>query len=839
MLRIKQQVLAGLKSCGYKNDLLKESYQYFDGKENKTAEIVGFSQPTYNSSTACIAAIDKNKLNGNKISSYQSLGCPVLFVFNEKSLQFWKNDGVNVTPLEEVTIKQVAGFFKKYEDDFSPENIYRAKTIGRVKKEYQLTFGDIGGLMGIVEEKEGKYLSELTERIIKSLKENSKGIQKDGRFYKWLFQAAFWLIGAKILKDKQVERFKNLKISEVDDLISRIQRHYNTSKTLDISNKTQKEALSIVASRIVEPVETFSHITTESLAYVYENALVGKETRQALGTHATPSWLVNYMVWELVDWIEEIPTENRIVLEPACGHAPFLTASAKLLSFLYKGCNKERHDYLKSHLKGIEKDGFAIEIARLALTLADIPNSNGWNIQDSDIYEDDVLKKAAQKATILFSNPPFEDFKKEKQKYNNIETGNKAAEVLLKTLPYMSENSVFGVILPRGFLHKKNLCNLRKYILSNFEIRIICNLPENVFAKASHLSTILLARKKQKKTSVIAYLKIKRNNIENFKKTYQCDTDKINQDFFFDSKDYTFRIPELKEVWDYCKNLYNFGQYCEIGRGIEYKSFTESVQKNRFSDAVKGFGKSDGRKDTNIAKLPDLYWLSIKKEDIANERYGLKQNTAQIIANYIRSGSEAWRIKGYLDYKGLPTTNSFLVIRSKTNISLLVIWALINSPFTNAYMYCHCMERHNLEGVLKQMPVPFDSRDLSKLEKLAQKYFEFDQVISVLINEEEYKQNKKQCLLEIDAEILRLYNLPPRLEKKLLDFFEGIQRRGVDFEFDRYYPEGFGSYIPLHILISEEFQNSTVENVKKWVEENRSPEIIDAFKNAVKDFEGR
>jgi hypothetical protein len=84
--------MAGLKSCGYKNDLLKESYQYFDGEECKTVDIIGFSQPTYNSSTACIGVIDKNKLNGNKISSYQLLGCPVLLVFDETKLQFWKNE---------------------------------------------------------------------------------------------------------------------------------------------------------------------------------------------------------------------------------------------------------------------------------------------------------------------------------------------------------------------------------------------------------------------------------------------------------------------------------------------------------------------------------------------------------------------------------------------------------------------------------------------------------------------------------------------------------------------------------------------------------------------------
>jgi len=267
-----------------------------------------------------------------------------------------------------------------------------------------------------------------------------------------------------------------------------------------ISNTIQQSAFGKVAKEIVEPVSSFAHLTTESLAYVYENTLTSKETRKILGTHATPSWLVNYIVWELIDWVEDIPQKNRIILEPACGHAPFLTAGAKLLSspLIYKGKEEDRHKYLKEHLIGIDKDDFAEEIARLALTLADIPNPNGWNIKHSDIYENDALKKAAQKATILFCNPPFENFSPDEKKIYGkaIRTGNKASEVLAKTLPYLPYKSVFGIILPQGFLHRKNIANLRKLILDDFELRTILILPEyGVFGQSKHPAAILLGRK--------------------------------------------------------------------------------------------------------------------------------------------------------------------------------------------------------------------------------------------------------------------------------------------------------------------------------------------------------
>ena len=95
----------------------------------------------------------------------------------------------------------------------------------------------------------------------------------------------------------------------------------------------------------------------------------------------------------------------------------------------------------------------------------------------------------------------------------------------------------------------------------------------------------------------------------------------------------------------------------------------------------------------------------------------------------------------------------------------------------------------------------------------------------------------KRRMLAIDAEVMRLYDLPPKLEWQVLNLFDGHKRKGVDFDFDRYYPEGFESWIPLHEYLSEEYQRSTPSFVKKWVEEVRSPELIKALEIAMEAFE--
>ena len=69
----------------------------------------------------------------------------------------------------------------------------------------------------------------------------------------------------------------------------------------------------------------------------------------------------------------------------------------------------------------------------------------------------------------------------------------------------------------------------------------------------------------------------------------------------------------------------------------------------------------------------------------------------------------------------------------------------------------------------------------------------------------------KQALLALDAEVLKLYDLPPRLERQLLNLFTGVDRKGVGCDLRSYYPPGFQSYLPLHMIISEDFQRAAAD----------------------------
>ena len=183
--------------------------------------------------------------------------------------------------------------------------------------------------MSLVESEVGKALGDLIARAVSSLKSQLRWHSLTSEKSDWLLKSVFWLLAAKILRDKGVKGFGNIDLSAADDVFNRVARHYRAIASIHINDR-QRDALANTASMIAQ-FSNLAATTTESLAYVYENTLISKETRSSLGTHSTPSYLVDYVVGKLLPWIEEIPVEERVMFEPACGHAAFLIAAMRLV----------------------------------------------------------------------------------------------------------------------------------------------------------------------------------------------------------------------------------------------------------------------------------------------------------------------------------------------------------------------------------------------------------------------------------------------------------------------------------------------------------------------------
>ena len=839
-----------LERCGYRRGLLRANFRFGERQE---ALLAAFAHEPADARSACIAVAERNGDPAAIAASYRALGAPVVFLWHSDALQWWKQSPQKPQLFETIRSTDFPRFFQEHQQEFAPEAIYRAKTWGRFKTDYQLTFVDVG-LLPLVEGEIGRKLSEIIERVVLDAKSALRPKKMTDQLGHWLLRSVFWLLAAKILQDKAVPGFLPLDMSNPDDVLQRVARHYGTTSGIAKHDRWQRQALARAAG-MIEQFAHLGHVTTESLTHVYENALISKETRSRLGTHGTPSYLVDYVVWQLAPWVSEIQEEERDVFEPACGHGAFLVSAMRLLRELLPSDIREhatkRRTYLHERLHGVEIDAFALEIARLRLTLADIPNPDGWDLQAGDMFVGDVLESRARRSSVLLANPPFENFTTDERKgysgrHIEINYGNKTAEMLGRTLPYLKPGSVFGVVMPQGLLHSKDAADLRRLINREFEIAEICLFPDKIFAFSDMESAIIVGRKCKgpcSRSPIVTYSRVREQDAEHFKESYSVTTKReISQKRFSPKNDWDMRIPDLEEIWEWCRHNPRFGELFELGQGLSYKGGRRlprdavTISNHLFQGAAKGFARLDRK--LQIHEQPEEVWLNLDRAVTRQRITGTTVGIAQVLLNYARVGRGPWRLKALIDREGHAVTSRFITIRPMhTDWPLEFVWALCNSPFASGYAYAHSMKRDILVGTMRAMPLPRASLpDAERVAELVLAYFEVAGKFRQRTAPGTRENALSGLLLRIDAEILRLYDLPPRLERQLLDLFAGSKRLGVPFHFDRYFPEDFEPWFPLHQYLSEAYQRSTAGQLRARHENLSSPHLLAAFENAIEGF---
>jgi len=100
------------------------------------------------------------------------------------------------------------------------------------------------------------------------------------------------------------------------------------------------------------------------------------------------------------------------------------------------------------------------------------------------------------------------------------------------------------------------------------------------------------------------------------------------------------------------------------------------------------------------------------------------------------------------------------------------------------------------------MPVPdVSSKNLAPLLNAVKAYLKTARSEDILLSPT-LQDELKTLHWRIDAEVLRLYELPPHLERQLLNLFSGVKRRGVPFEQYDYFPREFKEPLTLRGLLA-------------------------------------
>ncbi|HUU99100.1 MAG TPA: N-6 DNA methylase [Phycisphaerae bacterium] len=848
-----------LRRCGYGDDQLALPFKFDD----VTVPVVAFAGRPWDSWSACIAAVDVNGDSRTSAARVSTLGVPTVFVCHGGGVDWWAMgpSGPKGKP-RSLRWPELGAALDRERESLLPSRIYASKLRKPGSPGEQLWFFD-AGLMPAVERTRGEALTRLVEDAISGLRGelgtrlSSRQAQED------VYRTVFWLLAAKILHDKSVPNFIRIDLANVDEVFKRIGRHHGETGRFPPFGRSGRSAIDAAAERIAS-CGSLADVSSESLAHVYENALIDKtagrgkrkkaskgyDIRKELGIHSTPSVLISHMLSQLWPLIEDINPEDRHVFEPACGHAPFLTAAMRWLrDFGGADASGDSHQYLRSHLHGLETDPFALELAKLALTLADEPHGNRWALAQGDMFVSNVLAKHAEKARILLANPPYERFTEEQRRNyerrgEEIASQTKAVEMLKRALPALSPGSVFGVVTPQGLLHDKESRPVREFLRNEFELTEIDVFADNLFEHSDHEVAVLLGRKKKLRTKpgMLWYRRVREQGMEAFKERLAFSSERqVPQSRFAESADADLRVPERDEVWAYLSTGLTLHDLASVAKGLDHKGKTLpagcwTVRDKSAQTGVLGYANVD--EDLAIYGQPSLVKLNLEPRAVLSYRDGKATGKPQVLLNYAPVARGAWKLKATLDEKGRALTSRFVAIRPKPGgPSALYLWAIMNSPVANAFAYDHLGKRDILVGTMRKMPVPERSpRHETAIELAARRYRELATTAGPLFSGDLSLDSIKRALLEMDAAVLRAYDLPPRLERQLLDLFTGVERKGVGCDFRGYYPPGFDAYVPLHELISDDYARSTLGRFRE-TPRTVSPNVLAALRTASEPVE--
>lgn len=307
-------------------------------------------------------------------------------------------------------------------------------------------------------------------------------------------------------------------------------------------------------------------------------------SKNDLGEYFTPRHIVKTMV-RLVN-----PQIGEKVYDPFCGTGGFL-----IESFRYIYNNMAR---TKNNLKTLrEQTIFGNEITNTAritkmnMILAGDGHSNihmmdslANPVDGTETYENEHGQKHHCGFDVVLANMPYSQKTKHGYLYDLPSTNGDSICVqhCMKAINKTADNGRMALVVPEGFLFRKDLTNTRKYFLQNCQLQSIISLPQGVFLPYTGVKTnIIYATKVNQKSHLSGkkywYFKVKSDGytLDNHRRKMETSSDlseyeeyrKLDKDQTENMLKVGFEIIPFDKV---CNNSF-------ILLGSRYKTLTPKV----------------------------------------------------------------------------------------------------------------------------------------------------------------------------------------------------------------------------------------------------------------------
>jgi hypothetical protein len=765
--------------------------------------------PSYrNAAFAVVEAGDRSAID--VISEHRALGAPLLFVIEGNDVSIWQvRSGTGPRAIAKAHQDELPALFSANRDEWNPQSIQRAKSIGAFDRQYQLDFVDLGLLPAIEGEIHAKLDRLLNEALVQAIDPRTGKLR--GINERSLFRAVFRFLAAKILQDRSHSLADVWDAKKIETVLNTISQHYRLPEFRLLPGSAEHRIYTSVWECLRSGIN-FQNISADDLAFVYENTLVTPEIRKTFGTHSTPRPVAEYVVNRLELWRDDI--ENIRVYEPFAGAGIFLVAALRQLREQLPThlTDQQRHEILIQRITGDEIDPFAKEVATLSLILADYPNANGWAVSELDLFEKNRIAQRASNGTIVLCNPPFESFTaKEKLKYREAAARSPFKPIAVLDSVLDAAPKSLGFVLPESFINGEQYDAQRERIEKLYKSIELVSLPDRTFKHSVIRSSLLIARDARSEGNANTSLRstvIAVRDRDNFLKTGEVTETRARIHPCGVARGELW-VSQLEEVWEYLSGLPVLKSVAEVHKGVEW----EGGQSNAVS-TKKRDGFCPGIHAANAVRtfaLEGGAYLDCRPGSFAKRAAAHKRPWQQpkILANAARLSRGAWCFAAAVDRSGLIASQQLFGIWSKNGVSLNALCALLNSPVGVAYIACHSPPDRIRVSAVNAVPLPREVP--SELDDLVRRYTRVVAHGEGLFSERT-TERADRLLNQIDALILKAYDLPPRFERQLLEYFRGSERPTVH-EWDHWFPEGFSPFIPLHEYLSDDYRKARKENL--------------------------
>lgn len=813
---------AELRRIGYASETIIRDYTFADvlsaAGEPRRVELAAFTQLPGSYRSAAFGVVveeDEGSLIGRR-----ALGAPILFSIGHQDVGVWRV-GAQGAPrlLERVGLEALPELFQRNAERWRPQSVHRAKSLGQAQTAYQLDFVDLGLLPAIeheVEDKLDRLLRQVVEELMAGL---------DSETEEAVFRTTFRLLAAKILLDREHPAADRWRGAPVTKVLKGIESYYGLGRLSSEPLSGVPHPSAQAAWRTLLQAISFRNISSDSLAFVYENTLVTKDTRRRFGTHSTPRQVAEYVVNRLN--LSKFDLNELTVFEPFTGAGAFLVAALRhMRDLLPEGLSdEERHAFLISRIRGAEIDAFACEVATLSLILADYPNANGWKIANEDLFRPTTLAQQIGSAKVVLCNPPWEDFEpEERNAYPELAAKSFSKPMAILRTVLEAEPEGIGFVVPQGFLRQQQYGQLRQAVADRYQRVELTSLPDRVFQRAGFEAAVLIATDRRVEAKDRQVLLVS---------TVVSDRDRA--DFLATGKVTTERrrtkavhlgdlwIGELDELWEVMERFPRLGALADVYRGLKWWKQGSGLSKS----PRKGFAPGVFRPADSLTQfsLRNTVYLDMSPEAaMFPGPLSRPWDQPKVLTNVARLSRGPWRMAAASDRSGLVASQGFFGIWPTSKaLPLEALEAILNGPLANAFLTERASNQHFTNELLKLLPMP--KLTLSRVVEAVERY----RAACAAAGEEALRPARSDGLLnrllvEVDAEVLRAYDLPPRLERRLLEFFRGHEHeRRVAHNFRGWLPQDFTACIPLH------------EYLGPLVERNRGAWTLEAFTPAPED----